>query len=87
MTAQSLQTPSPLTTDYIGGPRLLADIGGTNARFALETAPGKIEAIEVLPCAAYPTIAAALVAYLGSPAVAGAGVTGIRNGAIAIPTR
>lgn len=84
MTAQSLQSPSSPTTDYIGGPRLLADIGGTNARFALETAPGKIEAIEVLPCAAYPTIADALVAYLGSPAVAGKGVTGIRNGAIAI---
>jgi glucokinase len=32
-------------------PRLLADIGGTNARFALETAPGRIGLIEVLPCA------------------------------------
>jgi glucokinase len=40
------------------GPRLLADIGGTNARFALETA-GQIEAIEVLACADYPSLAAA----------------------------
>jgi glucokinase len=84
MTAQSLQTPPSLTTAYVGGPRLLADIGGTNARFALETAPGKIDAIEVLACAAYPTLAAALVAYLASPTVAQAGGTGIRNGAIAI---
>ena len=29
-------------------PRLIADIGGTNARFALETAPQKIEKIAVL---------------------------------------
>ena len=28
--------------DYRDGARLLADIGGTNARFALETAPGCI---------------------------------------------
>jgi glucokinase len=84
MTAQSVQTPPSLTTVFPGGPRLLADIGGTNARFALETAPGRIDAIEVLACAAYPTLAAALVAYLASPTVAQAGVTGIRNGAIAI---
>ena len=31
-------------------PRLIADIGGTNARFALETAPQVIEKAEVLPC-------------------------------------
>jgi glucokinase len=72
------------TTATASGPRLLADIGGTNARFALETAAGKIEAIEVLACAAYPTLAAALVAYLASPAVAATGVAGIRHGAIAI---
>lgn len=84
MTAQSLQTPPIQTTAIASGPRLLADIGGTNARFALETAAGKIEAIEVLACAAYPTLAAALVAYLAMPAVAATGVTGIRHGAIAI---
>lgn len=84
MTAQSVQTPPSLTTVFPGGPRLLADVGGTNARFALETAPGRITAIDVLACADYPTLAAALVAYLGSPTVAESGVTGIRNGAIAI---
>ena len=45
-------------------PRLLADIGGSNARFALETAPGVIEDIEVLPCAGYPTLLDAVRAYL-----------------------
>jgi glucokinase len=63
-------------------PRLLADIGGTNARFALETRPGTIEAIEVLPCAAYATLADALRAYLALPSVAAAGV--VRHAAIAI---
>jgi glucokinase len=66
-------------------PRLLADVGGTNARFALETGPGTIAAIEVLPCAAYATLADALRAYLALPAVAAivAGGT-VRHGAIAI---
>ena len=31
-------------------PRMVADIGGTNARFALEVAPQQIEQAEVLPC-------------------------------------
>jgi glucokinase len=84
MTAQSLHAPTSNTIDFPGGPRLLADIGGTNARFALELAPGRITAIEVLACADYPTLAAALLAYLASPPVVGAGVTGVRNGAIAI---
>ena len=69
-------------------PRLLADIGGTNARFALEVAPGQMDAIEVLACADYPTLAAALVAYLALPPVveviAKSGATHIRHGAIAI---
>jgi glucokinase len=45
-------------------PNLLADIGGTNARFALETAPGKIEFILVLKCADYATLSDALRTYL-----------------------
>lgn len=35
---------------YTGGARLLADIGGTFARLALETAPGRFEAIQVYRC-------------------------------------
>ncbi len=64
------------------GARLLADIGGTNARFALELAPGRIEQIEVLACDAYPTLADALRAYLALPQVAAAGT--VRHAAIAI---
>lgn len=45
-------------------PRLLADIGGTNARFALETAPGVLEDIDVLPCRDYPTLVDAIRSYL-----------------------
>lgn len=37
-------------------PRMVADIGGTNARFALETAKQVFEHIEVLPCSGYDTI-------------------------------
>jgi glucokinase len=49
---------------YPDGPRLLADIGGTNARFALETAPGQVSAIVALVCADYPRFEDALLAYL-----------------------
>ena len=53
-------------------PRLVADIGGTNARFALETAPQMIEKAEVLPCKDYDTVVDAAKTYLeraGSPKV------------------
>lgn len=58
-------------------PRLVADIGGTNARFALETAPQKFENIDVLPCNDYDTIVDAAQEYLrraGNPNVAHAAV-------------
>ncbi|WP_066258058.1 glucokinase [Hydrogenophaga flava] len=62
-----LQTPSDTA-------RLLADIGGTNARFAWQAAPGApITDVKVLPGAHYPTLQAAMHAYLdglgrGAPA-------------------
>jgi glucokinase len=86
MTVQPANAPSTSVSPdaYAGGPRLLADIGGTNARFALETAPGRVTLIDVLPCANYPTLAAALQAYLASPAVAAAGHGAIHNAALAI---
>lgn len=62
--------------------RLLADIGGTNARFALERGQGNIEAIEVFACADYPTLATAVLGYLATPHVASAGK--VVHGAIAI---
>lgn len=61
------------------GPRLLADIGGTNARFALETAPGQIIDTRVLACAAHATLADAVCAYMSAAAA-----EGIRHAAIAI---
>ena len=54
-----MTTPNPY-------PRLLADIGGTNARFALETAPGVLEDIDVLPCKDHPTLEAAIRHYLAA---------------------
>src|SRR5450830_440409 len=49
---------------FLDGPRLLADIGGTNARFALERAPGQIDTIQTLRCADYAEFSLAVKAYL-----------------------
>jgi len=73
-------TPAAAFAAAYDSPRLLADIGGTNARFALEVGPGRIDAIEVLPCASHATLADAMRAYLASAAGAGA----VRHAAIAI---
>jgi glucokinase len=51
--------------DY-DSPRLIADIGGTYARFALETAPGEFGHISSLRCADHADFHAAVSAYLGS---------------------
>jgi glucokinase len=67
-----------------GGARLLADIGGTNARFALELGPGRFDQIEVLACDAFPTLADAVAAYMALPGVAAAAAGPIRHAAIAI---
>ncbi|MDE2081051.1 MAG: glucokinase [Burkholderiales bacterium] len=61
-------------------PRLLADIGGTYARFTLETAPGVFEQSASLLCAEHADFHAAVSAYLrGLPAG-----TAIEHAAIAI---
>jgi glucokinase len=64
---------------YRDGGRLLADIGGTNARFALERAPGRIDAIATLRCADHARFVDAVTAYL-------TGLPGdvVRHAAIAI---
>jgi len=50
----------------VGRARLLADVGGTNARFAWQDGRGAaIGDAMVLPCAEYPSIAEAIAAYLG----------------------
>jgi glucokinase len=51
-------------SQHADGPRLLADVGGTNARFALESAPGVIGEIRVYPGRDYPGIAEAMQQYL-----------------------
>ena len=46
-------------------PRLLGDVGGTNARFGWQSQPeGPITDIHILPCAEHATIEAAIRAYL-----------------------
>ncbi len=47
-------------------PRLLADIGGTNARFALENENGELEHIRTLPCADFNTVVDAARSYISS---------------------
>jgi len=49
---------------YPDGPRLLADIGGTNARFALEPAPGAVQAVQALACADHSRFEDAVRCYL-----------------------
>ncbi|WP_373991099.1 glucokinase [Duganella sp. BuS-21] len=66
------------------GPRILADIGGSSASFGLETAPNQIEAVWVTECQAYPTLGAALVAYLSQAATVAAGGYQARFAGIAI---
>ena len=64
--------------------RLLADIGGTNARFALQSGGGRFEDIEVLSAAAYPTLGEAMRAYLANARARGLAVDGLRHAALAI---
>jgi glucokinase len=54
----------PTRAAYADGPRLLADIGATHARFALESAPGVLRNVAVLLCDDYPGIVPLLNAYL-----------------------
>lgn len=65
--------------NYPDGPRLLADIGGTYARFALERAPHALEHVEALRCADYPDLVSAMRAYLDK-----AGNAAVRHAAVAI---
>lgn len=63
-------------------PRLLADIGGTNARFGWQEAPGApITDVRVFPCAGHASLADAIASYL-----AGIGRIAPPDAAIAIAT-
>ncbi|WP_425260482.1 glucokinase [Rubrivivax sp. RP6-9] len=64
------------------GPRLLADIGGTNARFAWQAGPGAApEAVQVLACAEHATLLDAARRYLAETGLATPrlGAIGIAN--------
>lgn len=64
---------------YAEGPRLLADVGATSARLALEVAPGQFERIEVLDCEEHSSLEDAVRSYLRRVAV-----RGVSHAAIAI---
>ena len=69
--------------------RLLADVGGTNARFALQSDSRLgddkgFDDIEVLAAAAYPTLGAAARAYLEGARARGLAVDSVAHAAIAI---
>lgn len=66
MNNESETTPKNSRTAFADGPRLLADIGATHARFALETAPGAFQSVQVLKCDDYAGIEPLLHAYLDS---------------------
>jgi len=51
-------------TAFADGPRLLADIGATHARFALQTAPGVFRSVQVLRCDDFEGIVPLLRHYL-----------------------
>ncbi|MGJ7914475.1 glucokinase [Massilia sp. LXY-6] len=51
-------------TAFADGPRLLADIGATHARFALQTAPGTYRSVRVLKCDEFDGIVPLLRFYL-----------------------
>lgn len=69
---------------YDDGPRLLADVGGTNARFALEIGPQSIEAVAVLSCDDFENLHAAMRAYLAQVADVVGTYGPVRHAAIAI---
>ncbi len=62
-------------------PRLIADIGGTNARFSIETSPFKYEYTQVLKCKDYKGVVEAIHSYLDSVGYRDI----IKNAAIALP--
>ncbi|MEB0139393.1 MULTISPECIES: glucokinase [unclassified Undibacterium] len=66
-------------THFPGGPRLLADIGATHARFTLETAAGVFQAVQVLKCDEYGGMVELMQAYWDQQQV-----SGVQHAALAI---
>ena len=65
-------------------PRLLADIGGTNARFAIETSLRSVRALKIFPNRSFAGIEDAMDAYLSDPESKDAGSAEIRHACLAI---
>ncbi|MFZ6774866.1 glucokinase [Undibacterium sp. SXout7W] len=64
MTTQQALKEHVNAAGFSAGPRLLADIGATHARFTLESSPGVFDAVRVLKCDDYAGIIPLLHAYL-----------------------
>lgn len=60
----AVECKNVLANLYTNGPRLLADIGGTNARFAIEWGPRQTDQVCVLACADFADLEAVMRAYL-----------------------
>lgn len=71
-------------TGHQNGTRLLADIGGTNARFALEFGSGRIRLIDLLAYQDHATLVDAIPTFLETPRVLKAPRGPTRHAAIAI---
>jgi glucokinase len=67
-------------------PRLLADIGGTHARFVVETRSGNFEGASVLACAEHASISSAISVYLSRVRELMFDCRTLRHAAIAIAT-
>ena len=65
-------------------PRMLADIGGTNVRFALELADGRLEAVFAQALKHFESISQAILSYLAHPQAVEAGVGHVRHAAFAM---
>jgi glucokinase len=64
MTIEPDNELKPSRAAFADGPRLLADIGATHARFGLETSPGVLRHVAVLLCDDYSGIMPLVQAYL-----------------------
>lgn len=63
-------------------PRLVSDVGGTNARFAVEVAPYVYEQPKTLQCRDYASLSSAILAYLDSVGYSNK----VKHGALAVPS-
>lgn len=68
----------PAVTQVGADLALVADIGATNARFALASADGAFQRVQVLPCREFDSLERALEGWVGGP------VQGLRAAALAV---